>query len=109
MPKFHIVKLAVPHIKSSSKHASWFITLYNYLQSKVLERIPKSDENMNEDEFSLYLRDTLVRRASKLNCLSILSNKMSANDCLTMLKFSSYLQQTKLDSRLCYLNLSELN
>ena len=42
MPKFHIVKLAVPYLKSPSKHAPWFITLFNYLQSKVLERIPKT-------------------------------------------------------------------
>lgn len=105
MPKFHIVKLAVPQLKSPSKHAPWFITLYNFLQSKILERAPKSDENVNEDEFSIYLRDTLVHRVSKLNCLSIFSNKMTANDCLTMLKFSSYLQQTKLDARLCLLKL----
>ena len=60
---------------------------------------------MHEDEFSLYLRDTLVRKVSNLHCLSIFSNKMSANDCLTTLKLSSYLQQTKLEKRLSLLKL----
>lgn len=60
---------------------------------------------MHEDEFSLYLSDTLVRNVSNLHCLSIFSNKLSANDCLTTLKLSSYLQKTKLEKRLCLLKL----
>ena len=97
MPKYHIVKLAVPYcLKSPSKHSPWFTHLFNFLQSQVLDRSSKADEYQNEDDFSSYLKDTIVLSVSNLHCLTVFSNKMSTNDCLTALKFSSYLQQLKL-------------
>lgn len=58
---------------------------------------------MSEDEFSSYLKDTLVRGVSSLHLFTIFSNKMTANDCLSALKFSSYLQNLKVRPRRCVL------
>ena len=90
------MKLSHPYtLKSPGKHTNWFISLFNYLQAQTLGG-SSVDSNGSDNEFSNYLRDVLVRGVSSVHCLSVFSNKMTANDCLTALKFTGYLQHQKL-------------
>jgi hypothetical protein len=108
LSKFHIVKLSHPYtVKAPSKHTSWFVNLFNYMQAQTLEKTVLPELAAADDEFSIYLRDTLVKDVSSVHCLSVFSNKMSANDCLTALKFTSYLQHLKIEPRRCTINLPE--
>ena len=78
------------------------------MQAHTLEKNISAENTNTDDEFSTYLRDNLVKSASSVHCLSIFSNKMNANDCLTSLKFTSYLQHLKPEPRKNILNIDEL-
>jgi hypothetical protein len=75
------------------------------MQAEVLEKAIATETVASEDDFSSYLKDALVRSVSAVYCFSVFSNKMSANDCLTSLKFTTYFQHLKLEPRSCVLNL----
>lgn len=78
------------------------------MQAQTLEKSIKMEETVVEDDFSSYLKDTIIKGVSTVHLFTVFSNKMSPNDCLTALKFSSYLQHLKLSSKQCLLNVPDL-
>ena len=110
LSKFYIAKLSHPcTTKAPAKHTNWFVSLFNYLQAQTLEKSTVADNSSSDDEFSSYLKNSLVRGVSSIHCLNVFSNKMNANDCLTALKFTAYLQHLKLQPHSSKLNLSEMS
>ena len=92
LSKLTFVKLASPFTKGG-KSSGWFISLYNSLQSEALERGQTTGERQ-EDELGAYLREGL-RGVARVHCLTVVSSTTNANDCLTLLKLGSYLQQVE--------------
>lgn len=43
-----------------------------------------------------------------MHCLTVFNNKMTSNDCLTALKFSSYLQHLKLNPSKMIIDVNKL-
>lgn len=105
LSKLHIVKFANPYsIKATGKHPQWFISLFNHFQSDALEKI-RVEEQTVEDEAITYIKECVIKGVNGIHCFSCFGNKMTANECLTTLKFSSYIQYAKLTPRQMLINL----